>query len=77
MVALKAVDPKSAYMDSKNLVPIWKREIEKLDTEILSLEGDLESAIDNLNYIKDKKTKLKKQREIALKKAMEDQGLFQ
>lgn len=40
MVTLKAVDPKSAYMDAKNLVPIWKREI-------------------------------------ALKKAMEDQVLFQ
>ncbi|PJZ88680.1 hypothetical protein [Leptospira levettii] len=77
MVALKAVNPKSAYMDSKNLVPIWKREIEKIDLEIQVLEGDLETAIDNLNYIKDKKTKLKKQKEIALKKAMEDQGLFQ
>ncbi|MCG6144125.1 hypothetical protein [Leptospira bandrabouensis] len=77
MVALKVVDPKSAYMDSKNLVPIWKREIEKIDLEINALDGDLETAIDNLNYIKDKKTKLKKQKEIALKKAMEDQGLFQ
>ncbi|XDD46369.1 hypothetical protein AB3N60_16950 [Leptospira sp. WS39.C2] len=74
MVALKVVDPGKAYMESNNLKPIWKKQLDNIDGEISAVDKELSTVIDNLNYVNDRKSKLLKQREIVLQKATE-QGL--
>lgn len=74
MVALKAVNPGQAYMDSNNLKPIWKKQLDNIDGEIGEVDKELSTLINNLNYVNDRKNKLIKQKEIVLQKATE-QGL--
>ena len=74
MVALKAVNPGKAYMESDNLKPMWKKQLDNLDGEISAVDKELSTVINNLNYVNDRKSKLMKQREIVLQRATE-QGL--
>lgn len=74
MVALKVVNPGQAYMDSNNLKPIWKKQLDDIDGEIGEVDKELSTVINNLNYVNDRKNKLIKKREIVLQRASE-QGL--
>jgi len=75
MSALRKIDAARAYMDSSNLKPIWKKELEKVEAEMFEVDKELSTTINNLNYVNDKKDKLVKRKETILQKAAE-QDLF-
>ncbi|GBF49409.1 hypothetical protein LPTSP4_09220 [Leptospira ryugenii] len=75
MGALKRTEPAKAYMDSSNLKPIWKKELEKVEAEMMEVDRELSTTINNLNYVNDKRDKLVKKRETILQRAVE-QDLF-
>jgi hypothetical protein len=75
MGALKKIEAARAYMDSNNLKPIWKKELEKVEAEMMEVDRELSTTINNLNYVNDKKDKLVKKKETILQRAAE-QDLF-